>query len=413
MTRYRLSAQAAAAERSWDRTRGTMAGAKSITVRELDDLLRTGGTETPAGKLVSNDSAMRVLTVFSAVRLLASSVGRLRIKLYSESGHARTHLHDHPIATMLRWKPNSWQSAYDFQAMMMGHLALRGNAYARIIRIGQRPAALIPMHPEFVSVEQRADGSLTYLGHGLRGEAMTLAQGEVLHLRSMSGHGVVGMNPIAAARNAIGLTMAVEEHGARLFSNGASPSGVFTHPGKLGGDAVERLRKQFEERYGGGENAHRAMLLEEGMSWEAIGLSAEDSQFLQTRKYQRSEIAALFNIPPHMLGDLERATFSNIEHQALDFVRNCLDGWLECWEQAIKRDLLWGLEGNRLVVDFDTSKLTQGDFKSLMEAHQIAINSGILNPNECRRQIGENPRPGGDVYRQTPNSVPEGASTDA
>jgi HK97 family phage portal protein len=206
--------------------------------------------------------------------------------------------------------------------------------------------------------------------------------------------------------------MAVEEHGARLFSNGARPSGVLKHPSSLSEEAQGRLRKQFEERYSGGENAYRAMLLEEGMSWEAVGLNAEDSQFLETRKFQRTEIAALFNIPPHMLGDLERATFTNIEHQALDFVRNCLEGWLECWEQAIKRDLLWGLEGNRLVVDFDTSKLTQGDFKSLMESYQIAVNSGILNPNECRTQIGFNPRDGGDEYRVTPNSMPEGSEID-
>jgi HK97 family phage portal protein len=386
---------------------------KSIASHEMASLIYNSGVQTASGQLVSSDTAMRVTTVFAAVRLLASSVGRLPLNLYREQGETRVLLPDHPIAQMLRWKPNNWQTAFEFQSMMMGHLALRGNAYARIIRIGTRPAALIPMHPNYVTVEQRADGSLIYRGHGILGETLTLEQRDVLHLRGMSSYGVVGINPIAAARNAIGMALAVDEYGSTMFANGATPSGVLKKDGALSEEAITRLRAQFEEKFAGSANAGRPLILEEGMSWQAISMSAEDSQFLETRKFNRTEIASLFNIPPHMLGDLERATFTNIEHQSLDFVRNCLEAWLECWEQAIKRDLLWGLEGNGLVVDFDTTKLTQGDFQSLMTSFQLAINNGVMNPNEARRMLGMNPRDGGDDYRMTPNSLPEGALPDA
>jgi HK97 family phage portal protein len=268
--------------------------------------------------------------------------------------------------------------------MMSAHLCLRGNAYALINRNARgQILELIPLHPDQVSVQMQADYRLRYACTLEGGQRMALATGEVFHVRGLTLNGWLGISPIAYAREAIGLAMATERFGATLFRNGAKMGGVLEHPGKISKEAADRLRSSFDEAHNG-ENAHRTAILEEGLKWSKVSMTADDSQFLETRKYQRSEIAAIFRVPPHMIGDLERATFSNIEQQSLEFVNFTLMPWLHRIEKAIRRDLLTPAERTRMMARFNVANLLRGDAAARAAYYQSGIQQGWMTRNEAR-----------------------------
>jgi HK97 family phage portal protein len=296
--------------------------------------------------------------------------------------------------------------------MLTGHVALRGNAYALIkMGGGGAIAELIPLHPDRISIEVAQDGyyPFRYIYYRPDGVQEKYIAAEILHLRGLSNDGLVGLSPISHARESVGLALAAEEHAARLFSNGASIRGVLQTDGSLSPESYQRLKEQFSATYMGLSNAGKTAVLEDGVKWESIGMSNTDAQFLELRKFQRSDIAGIFRVPPHLIGDLEKATFSNIEQQALEFLSYCMLPYFEMWEQALERDLFWSTERGKFVVEVLVDNLLRADIKSRYEAYSVARNNGWLNVDEIRErenmnQIGE--EAGGKIRLAPLNMVP-------
>jgi HK97 family phage portal protein len=352
-----------------------------------------GGGPTRSGAVVGADTAMRQSTVFACVRVLAEDVATLPLHLYRRTANGgRERATDHPLYELMHLRPNGWQTAGEWREMMQGHLELRGNAYARVTRYRGEVRELIPLHPDRMTVRQDRQWRVTY-----RYDGREIPAGEVLHLMGLSSDGVTGLSTITLQREAIGLAIATQDHGARLFGNGARPGGILEHPGTMEEAAQKRLKKSVEDATTGA-NQHRLLVLEEGMKWHQVGLTNEDAQFLETRKFQRSEIAGLFRVPPHMISDLERATFTNIEHQAIQYVTHALMGRLRRWEQRLNVTLLTPAERREFYFEHDPNALLRGDVKSRFDAYNVAVQGGWMNRNEVRVRENMNPEPGLDDY---------------
>src|SRR5206468_2137345 len=249
-----------------------------------------------------------------------------------------------------------------------------GNAYSdKQSDSGGRVIALWPLHPDRVKFRRAApQAPLQYEIRLPQTEQLILLPAErVLHQRGLSSNGVTGLSPITVAREAIGMAVAAQEFGARLFSNGVRPSGVFEHPNKLSTVAHTRLATSLQQEHAGLENKHRTLILEEGMKWQQIAMNPDDAQFLESRKFSVVEVARMFNIPPHFLRDLERATFSNIEQQAIEFVVYSLRPWLVRWEQRIAVDLIPPDQRASYYCKFSVDGLLRGDIKSRNDAYQV------------------------------------------
>lgn len=344
-----------------------------------------GGGASASGIIVNPQTAMQAATVYACVQVLAQSIAMLPLNIYARGKDgARALATDHPLYPLLHDQPNDWQTNVEFFEMMVASLALRGNAYAYINRgRSGRVVELLPLHPDMVRANMAQGFRLEYQITMPDGSFKQLGPGELLHVRGMTLNGWLGISPIAYARESIGLALATEKFGGQLFKNGAKMGGVLEHPGKVGQEAYERLKGSFDNAYSG-ENAHKTAILEEGMKFSKISMTADDSQFLETRKYQRSEIAAVFRVPPHMIGDLERATFSNIEQQSLEFVTYTLMPWLTRIEKAIKRDLLTEKERQQFTVKFNVNNLLRGDASARSTYYHNGILDGWLTRNEAR-----------------------------
>ena len=375
-----------------------------------------GGAVTHTGKVVTAESSLTVSAVYAAVRLLAETVGSIPLITY-ERLQPRGKKRDltHRLYKPLHDQPNRWQTSMEWREMMQAHATLRGDAYSREVVTNEFGFELIPLHPDRVTPHKGPPGAIFYEFRPLKGGTEIILQDEMFHLKGLSSNGIVGISPIALARESIGLSMAAEEVGARLFGNSSVPKGVLQHPNKLGVKAYERLKESWEERHKGLQNSNKVAILEEGMEWKQVGLTAEDSQFLQTRKFQVEEVARWFNIPPHMLRQLDRATFSNIEQQSLEFVTYSIRPWLVRWEQVILRDLYVGRESETHFTEFLVEGLLRGDFKTRWEGYAIGKQNGILNADEIRALENlnpqEEPEPGkvGEIYYVPLNMVPAGS----
>lgn len=368
-----------------------------------------GAESTKAGVSITPDGAMTASTVFACVRVLAEDVAKLPLILYRRlPGGGKERASDHRVAKLLT-APNGWQTGFEFREMLQGHLALRGNAFAYITRANGEPRELLPIHPDRVSVSQGKDWAVSYTVRDASGREEPVRPENLLHLRGLSSDGLTGLSVVSLARESIGLSLATEEHGARLFSNGAKPGGVLSHPQKLSDPAAKRLKESWNAVHGGGANAHQTAVLEEGMTWTQVGMTSEDSQFLQTRKFQAEEIARWYRMPPHKVGILERSTHSNIEHQAIEYVTDTLLPWLRRWEQAVSRALLSPVERDEYFAEFLVDGLLRGDLKSRYDSYAIARTNGWLSANEIRSLENMNPIPdGGDDYLVPLNMTPAG-----
>ena len=294
-----------------------------------------------AGKNVSESSAMQMTAVYACVRVLSEAVAGLPLHLYkyTDKGSKEKAI-DHPLYFLLHDEPNPEMCSFVFRETMMTHLLLWGNAYAQIIRNGKGEVmAIYPLMPSRMTVDRNERGELYYQyqlsrddAQTMKGSSVILKPSDVLHILGLGFDGLVGYSPIAMAKNAIGLSMATEEYGSKFFANGATPGGVLEHPGTLKNPA--RVRESWNQAFGGSVNSNRVAVLEEGLKYTPITIAPDQAQFLETRKFQLNEIARIFRVPPHMIGDLERATFSNIEHLSLEFVKYSLDPWLVRWEQC-------------------------------------------------------------------------------
>ena len=372
---------------------------------EVRDDIKDSGTvfvfgRANSGETVDEKTALQIATVYACVRLLAESVAQLPLHLYKVTEpDGQEKAKDHPLYKILYREPNPEMTSFSFWEAVMTHLLLWGNAYAQVVRDGKNGVlCLYPLLPENVEIDRTDNGEIYYIYHAYTNEKpgetnkdIIFRRDEILHIPGLSFNGLVGFSPIAMMKNALGTTMAVEKYGASFFKNGAQPSGVLEHPGIL--KNPDKLRENWTAIYGGSNNAHKVAVLEEGMQYKAISLPPEDSQFLSTREFGVEEICRIFRVPPHMVQDLKRATFSNIEHQSIDFVVHTLDPWLVRIERAIVKDLLTEEEKDDYFPKFNVDGLLRGDYQSRMQGYSIGIANGILSPNEARQKENMQPIP--------------------
>ena len=369
-----------------------------------------------SGKAVTERSAMQMTAVYSCVRILAEAIAGLPLHLYRYTPDgSKVKAVNHPLYLLLHDEPNPEMSSFVFRETLMTHLLLWGNAYAQIIRNGKgEVVALYPLMPNRMSVDRDAHGQLYYTYTRASDEAKTmtgttvlLPPSDVLHIPGLGFDGLVGYSPIAMAKNAIGLAIATEEYGAKFFANGAAPSGVLEHPGTI--KDPSRVREAWMSQFGGSANSGKVAVLEEGMKYTPISISPEQAQFLETRKFQINEIARIFRIPPHMVGDLEKSSFSNIEQQSLEFVKYTLDPWVIRWEQSIQRALLRPEEKKRYFAKFNVEGLLRGDYQSRMNGYAVARQNGWMSANDIRELENLDRIPaeaGGDLYLVNGNMLP-------
>lgn len=344
-----------------------------------------------SGKRVNERSAMQMTAVYSCVRILSEAVAGLPLHLYryTENGGKEKAV-DHPLYFLLHDEPNPEMTSFAFRETLMTHLLLWGNAYAQIIRNGKGEIlALYPLMPDRMTVDRDDKGRLYYEylvsnddAPTMKGSTVRLQPSDVLHIPGLGFDGLVGYSPIAMAKNAIGMAIACEEYGAKFFANGAQPSGVLEHPGTI--KDPSRVRESWTQTFGGSQNANKVAVLEEGMKYTPISISPEQAQFLETRKFQLNEIARIFRVPPHMVGDLEKSSFSNIEQQSLEFVKYTLDPWVSRWEQGMVRSLLAAEEKKGYFIKFNVDGLLRGDYQSRMNGYAVGIQNGFMSPNDVR-----------------------------
>jgi len=369
----------------------------------------TANNRSSAGVSITEERALKYSAVFGCVRVLAETVASLPLHVYRRlEGGGKERATDHYLYDLLHVLPNPELTSFEFRELQMVYLTLWGNAYAEI-EFGKngKPVALWPLRPDQMQV-RRVDGELVYEYQSNAVGRVTFPWYKIFHIRGLSTDGVVGLSMIRIAREAIGLGLAAEEFGARFFDNDARPGIVLEHPGTLSEEALEHLRKSWEAKHKSLADKHRVAILEEGMKVHEVGIPPEDAQFLETRKFQVNEIARIFRVPPHLIGDLEKATFSNIEQQSIEFVIHTIRPWLVRWEQAIMRDLFSKNDRNEYFAEFLVDGLLRGDIESRYKAYAIGRQNGWLSADDIRELENMNPLPDGmgKIYLIPLNMVP-------
>lgn len=381
-------------------------GGRNITSpSELADAIRATNLGTSSGINVTPTTAMRVAAVYASVRLISGAVANLPLSVKRRvDDKTREEASDLLLWDVLRKKPNSWQTPSQFKRMMQAHLLLRGNAYAQIVRSRGNVIGLNPLDPDRMKVKQANDLGLTYKYTRRDGKEVALSQTEVFHLVGLTLDGVTGVSAITYARETIGLSMAQENHGSTTFKNSARPSSVLSHPGKLGQEGRENLRASLEQYRSGGESEGKVLILEEGMTNAPMAMTSEDAQWIESRKFSRTDIAMFFGVPPHMIGDTEKSTSwgTGIEQQSIGFVTYTLEDHLTTWEETVNRDLI---NKNSVYARFNRKALVRGDIKSRQGFYVAMLQWGVYSPNEVRTLEDNNPRAGGDVYYDPPNTA--------
>ena len=361
-----------------------------------------------SGKSVTVQSAIQLSTVYACVRVISETIASLPLGIYETVNDGNEKATDHPLYRLLHDEPNSEMTSFVFREVMLAHLLLYGNSYSQIIRSGKNQViGLYPLLPDHMDVDRDSKGNLTYTYTTSDGKTVLIKPRDVLHIPGLGFDGVMGYSPIALEKNAIGLGIASEEYGSKFFSNGARPSGILTPPNTV--KNPKALRESWNSAYGGSSNSNRVAILEEGMKFEPIAIPNNEAQFLETRKFQVDEICRIFRVPPHLVGNLEHATFSNIEHQSIDFAVHTIRPWLVRIEQAMNRALLSEQEKGRFFVQFNIDGLMRGDYKSRMEGYAIARQNGWMSANDIRALENQNPIPkeeGGDAYLVNGNMIP-------
>lgn len=363
---------------------------------------------TTSGKAVNERTAMQTSAVYACVRILAESVAGLPLHVYERTANgSKSTKPSHPLYRLLHDEPNREMTSFVFRETLMSHLLLWGNAYAQIIRDGRGfPIALYPLLPDRMAVDRNESGELVYTYQSDKGQ-VKLRRENVLHIPGLGFDGLIGYSPIAMAKNAVGLALATEDYGAAFFANGANPGGVLEHPGVIKPEQADRLRESWQSQFGGA-NAHKVAVLEEGLKFHQMSIPPEQAQFLETRKFQINEIARIFRVPPHMVGDLEKSSFSNIEQQSLEFVKYTLDPWVVRWEQSLQQALILPSEKATIFIKFNLDGLLRGDYQSRMQGYSTGIQNGFMSVNDVRGLEDMNlltAEEGGDLHFVNGNMV--------
>lgn len=371
------------------------------------------GHRTASGAVVTEESALSTSAFFAAVRVLAESESSLPLHLYQRlPGGGKERATGRRLYNLLRFSPNPEMTAIEMRDALTGHAVTWGNAFLNIQWANDgEPLALWPLRPDRMRLERAPNGGLSYvykLPQRYDGNERRLAPQDVLHIRGLGSNGLIGYSILSLAMQSIGLALATEEFGARFFGNGAAPGGVLVHPATLSDEANARLRKSWEEMHQGLDNAHRVAILEEGLDYKQIGLAPEESQFLETRKFQVRDVARWFRMQPHKIQDLDNATFTNIEHQGLEFVTDTLMPWLVRWEQRIWLSLLSPAEREVYYAEHLVDGLLRGDVQARYNAYNIGRNGGWLSADDIREKENMNPLPDGQgrIYLVPMNMIP-------
>ena len=372
------------------------------------------------GAKVNEQTALQTAAVYACVRVIAESVASLPLKVYVYDDDDRSGskvVTKHHLYKLLYNAPNPEMTSFAFREAMMTQLLIHGNAFAQIIRDGAgRVTALYPLLSNKMDVRRNESGQIYYTywrdfdDPNIQREtgAIILRKDQVLHIPGLSFNGLVGLSPLALARETIGLTIAAEEFGSAFFGNGATPSGVLEVPGETKAENLVGLRDAWDAIHKGANNSHNIAILTDGAKYHQISIPPEQAQFLETRKFQLNEIARIFRVPPHMIGDLERSTYSNVEQQSLEFVKYCLNPWITRWEQAMWQCLILLSEQDTHYVKFNLDGLMRGDYETRMRGYSIGIQNGFMCPNDIRRLENMNEIPeeeGGFNYMVNGNMV--------
>jgi HK97 family phage portal protein len=380
------------------------ASANRITTsKDLDLWLRHGGIENDAGVTVNAETAMECQPVWTAVNLLSGLLAQLPLNVMRVDGDARETATDHPLQEIIssHGKPNAFQNSFTFREYATSQVALVGNAYFYKNMSRGELLELLPIPTENVTPKKDRNFNVFYDVVHDDGEIKTYRRNEIFHLMGRSKNGFVGDNVVHKMRNHIGLALAQDASAAKMFKNGALLLGALKKEGVLSDAAYERLKRQIEEKHTGVGNAYKPLLLEDGLSWQQMSQTAEQAQLLDSRKLQRSIVASIWNIPSHMVGDLEKATFSNIENLARQFVDYVLMQWIRRWEEAISCQLLSDADRKLYQIKFNVDGLLRGDAQSRAESYAKALGSGGHEPwmtvNEIRKKEDMPPIEGGDV----------------
>lgn len=354
---------------------------------------------TAAGKQVNEKTAMQLSSVYACVRVIAETVASLPLHFYEYVDEGKRRATYHPLYSLLHDAPNPEMTSFIFRETVMTHILLWGNSYVQIIRNHKGEVlGLYPLLPDKMQVGRNEKGELIYLYQNGMNQ-IAFHKDEILHVTGLGFDGLVGYSPIAMAKNAIGLALATEEFGAGFFSNGAAPGGVLEHPGTL--KDPSKVRESWNKLFQGSGNSNKVAVLEEGMTYKPIGIPPNEAQFLETRKYQTEEICRIYRVPPHLIADLDKATFSNIEHQSISFVVHTIRPWLVRLEQAMNKALLYPAEKGRYFTQFNVDGLLRGDYQSRMTGYATARQNGWMSANDIRRLENMNLIPkeeGGDLY---------------
>lgn len=372
---------------------------RNATPEELADFIRGwGGYQTASGVPVTEGAAMRVAAAWRCVQITASVISSMPFDLVERvSENVRKPAEGHPMRTLMTVRPNNWQTPQEFKKLMQTHLLLHGNAYAMKVKLGKEVIALIPIHPGKVGVEQETDGKMLYRVQRKDGRELILRTGDLLHIRGMSLDGVTGMSVISYMREALGLSLQGEKAAAKLFVNGAFVSGLLKHPRKISAETYARLRDSWRSDGGNQENSGETRILEEGIEYEALTMKATDAQFLETRDFQRYDIAMFFGVPPHMIGATEKTTSwgSGIEQQNIGFVQYTVNDWFVAWQESLKRDTLEPKDQEKYDFRFFPQGLLKGDTKTQWDAFTKGLQWGVYSPDDVRAMLDMNPRPDG------------------
>lgn len=371
---------------------------------ELDDYIR-GGEGTASGERVTTQTSLRVGAVYACNRVIAGAVATMPLHLKRRiDDRTRKDESDSDLGRLLRRRPNKWQKPAQFKRMLQSQVNLRGNGYALKVKVGGRLVALVPLNPDQMTVEQRDDLSIRYSYARRNGTRAEFSQDQIFHLFGLTLNGFTGVTALTYARETIGESLAMARHGANTFRNGAQVGGVLSTEKTLGKTGRANIREGLDEFRSQGEHAGKSLILEDGLSYSQMALSAVDAQWIEGRKFTRTEIAMFFGVPPHMIGDTEKSTSwgTGIEQQSLGFVAYTLEDHLTMWEEAITADLN---DDPEIYTRFNRSALVRGDLKTRTAAYAQQAQWGIRSPNEIRALEDENPREGGDVYYDPPNTV--------
>ena len=395
--------------------RSSVSASYTLSDPSLLELFRTQDDDT--GLLVNEQTAMSLVTFYRGLNILAGTIAGLPFNTFKETtinGHDGKELDKgNPVYFLLKKQPNQWQTPFEFKRLMMAWLILRGNAYAEKIVNGSGVITqLIPRDPDYITAFMAPDGKRAYMYRPPQGKERIILQDEMCHWMNLSLDGIEGVGVIENHARTLGMSIGAEKHGASLYKNGSRPGGVLEHPTKLGPDAHKLLLDSWGGGHQGVDRSHKVAILSEGMTFKPIAMTPQEVQYIETRKFQRGDIAILLGLPPHKVGDLERATFSNIYQQALEFYQDSIMPWAILIEEACNRDLF--TESQRLThfVKFNTNSILRGDLEAKSKYYASAIQNGYISINEVRSLEDMNGIEDGDKYYHQLNMIEVGKEPD-